>query len=92
MSPKIESQTVKSKTNIKNKSTKEWLTIIEIKLPKINKDKYKTSIKKRPSIKESEEAMPNQLLKKIKIEKYKIITIFWLIYKEKKLSNILFIF
>ena len=54
--------------------------IIEIILANNNKERYKISIKNKPSIKESELAIPNQLLKKIKIEKYKIVTKFWLIY------------
>jgi len=49
---------------------------IEITLANNNKAKYKISIKSKPSIKESETVIPNQLLKKIKIEKYKIVTKF----------------
>lgn len=65
--PNIESQIVKNKMKIKNNSNKGLLEIREKILIKINKDKYKTSKKKRPSIKESEKAIPNQLLKKTKI-------------------------
>ncbi len=67
--PKIESQTVKKIIKIKNKSIKGWLVIIDIKLAKITKDKYKISTKKIASIKESEKAIPNQLLKNKKIQK-----------------------
>ena len=43
--------------------------IIEIKLAKIIKDKYKISTKKILSMNESEKAIPNQLLKNKKIQK-----------------------
>jgi len=51
---------------------------MEINVEKKTNDKYKTSKKKIPSIKESEKAIPNQLVKKRKKEKKKIIVMFWL--------------
>jgi hypothetical protein len=45
---------------------------MEINVEKKTNDKYKTSKKKIPSIKESEKAIPNQLVKKRKKEKKKI--------------------
>ena len=51
---------------------------MEIIVEKKTNDKYKTSKKKIPSIKESEKAIPNQLVKKRKKEKKKIIVMFWL--------------
>jgi hypothetical protein len=69
INPNKESQTVKKIKKSKNKSIKGWLIMIEIKLEKKTKDKYKISKKKILSMNESEEAIPNQLLKKRKIEK-----------------------
>ncbi len=69
INPNKESQTVKNIKKSKNKSIKGWLIMIEIKLEKKTKDKYKISKKKILSMNESEEAIPNQLLKKRKIEK-----------------------
>jgi len=66
------------------------LIIIEITLANNNRAKYKTSIKSKPSIKESETVIPNQLLKKIKIEKYKIVTKFSATYKKKKFKDIFY--
>ena len=84
--PKIESHIVKKIIYIKNKSTIGWFVIKEIILAKSNKAKYKTSTKKIPSTKESEKAIPNQLLKKIKKEKYKITTKFCVMYNKKKFN------
>jgi len=67
-----------------------WLVTIEIILAKNNKAKYKTSTKKIPSIKESEKAIPSQLLKNIKKEKYKITTKFCVIYNKKKFDIFIF--
>jgi hypothetical protein len=49
---------------------------MEISVEKKTNDKYKTSKKKIPSIKESEKAIPNQLVKKRKKEKKIIIVMF----------------
>lgn len=76
--PKIESQTVKKMIKIKTKSIIGWFVSIEIKLEKKTRDKYRISKKKIPSKKDSEKAIPIQLLKNKKIEKKKIIAIFWL--------------
>ena len=75
---KIESQTVKKMIKIKTKSIIGWFVSIEIKLEKKTRDKYRISKKKIPSKKDSEKAIPIQLLKNKKIEKKKIIAIFWL--------------
>ena len=74
--PKIESQTVKKMIKIKTKSIIGWFVSIEIKLEKKTRDKYRISKKKIPSKKDSEKAIPIQLLKNKKIEKKKIIAIF----------------
>jgi hypothetical protein len=72
----MESQTVKKIIKIINKSIIGLFTIIETILANKTKERYKISTKSKPSIKESDRAIPNQLLKKIKIEKYKIVTKF----------------
>ena len=57
---------MKNIIKIKNKSIKGLFDIIEKILVKIKIHKYKISKKKSPSINELENAIPNQLLKKIK--------------------------
>ena len=54
---------------------------MEIKVQKKTKDKYRISKKKIPSKKDSEKAIPIQLVKNKKIEKYNIKIIFWVKYK-----------
>ena len=86
--PKIESQTVKKIIKIINKSIIGLFIKIETILANKTKAKYKISTKSKPSIKESDIAIPNQLLKKIKLKKYKIVTKFSVMYKKKKFKDI----
>lgn len=67
--PKMESHKVKNNKKIKNKSINGWFNNTVNNAQKRTNDKYNTSKKKIPSIKESEKAIPNQLLKNKKKEK-----------------------